>query len=166
MVGVPVVPNAREGETRMAAAPSITISALDAVELDIVLDLLARCELPEAGLADHAATTLVAKTDGAIVGSAALELYGTVALLRSVAVEPALRGHMIGSRLVDAALAMAQAQGAHTIFLLTETAVPYFVRRGFVPVARGDVAPAVQQSEEFTHACPASAQAMSLTPAR
>ena len=49
----------------------------DATSLDApaILSLLERCRLPTAGLADHLAETLVARRDGQIVGSAALELY-------------------------------------------------------------------------------------------
>ena len=55
---------------------------------------LARSDItcPLDGLADHLATTLVARRDGAIVGSAALEMYPDGALLRSVAVAPTCRG--------------------------------------------------------------------------
>ena len=41
---------------------------------------------PTSGLSAHLATTLVARESERLVGSAALELYGTDALLRSVAV--------------------------------------------------------------------------------
>lgn len=151
------------GETVLTTTTSLTIAPVTTGELGTVLDLLARCALPEDGLAEHAATVLAAKAEGRIVGSAALEVYGDAALLRSVAVDPAYRDRAVGSRLVDAALTLAQAQGVTQVYLLTETAASYFARRGFVPVARSAVTPAVQQSEEFAHACPASAQAMCLT---
>jgi len=49
-----------------------------------------------------------------------------------------------------------------TVYLLTETAAGFFPRFGFQPIQRAEVAPAVQQSIEFTSACPASAQPMRL----
>jgi len=54
-------------------------------ELPGILELLQEAGLPPDGLADHLSTTLVARQEGRVVGSAALELYGRAALLRSVA---------------------------------------------------------------------------------
>ncbi len=140
--------------------PTPTLATLDAAQLPQLCDLLERCGLPTAGLAEHARDALTAVYAGRIVGSAAVERYGAAGLLRSVAVDAAWRGQGLGDRLVAAAIAHAQAQGVTDLYLLTETAAPYFARRGFVPVPRADVDPAVTASIEFTQACPASAQAM------
>ncbi|MDP3062811.1 MAG: arsenic resistance N-acetyltransferase ArsN2, partial [Chloroflexota bacterium] len=131
-------------------------------ELPDILALLERCGLVTTGLADHLEATLVARTGGRVVGSAALELYGASALLRSVAVEEALRGQGIGQRLTQQALALARRHGVVTVYLLTETAAGFYPRFGFRPIPREQVAPAVQRSVEFTSACPATAQAMEL----
>jgi N-acetylglutamate synthase-like GNAT family acetyltransferase len=102
--------------------------------------------------------------DGAtIVGCAALERYGEHALLRSVAVDAHLRGQGWGQRLTHAALDLARTAGVHKVYLLTETASAFFPRWGFRPIARAAVPAAVQQSVEFTHACPASALVMAVT---
>jgi len=131
-------------------------------DLADLLALLEASGLPQVGLSDHIATTLVARDNGHIVGSAALELYGAAALLRSVVVVPALHGRRLGERLVRSALALARQRGVATVYLLTETAAGFFPRFGFQPIQRAEVAPAVQQSIEFTSACPASAQPMRL----
>lgn len=124
--------------------------------------LLTHAGLPLDGLSDHQDSTLVARDGSAVIGSVALEVYGRVALLRSLAVAPDRQGQGIGAQLFDAALDMAHARGIHTLYLLTETAAPYFERRGFVPVARTEIDPALHASAEFAGACPASAQAMRL----
>jgi len=131
-------------------------------DLPDLLALLEASGLPLDGLSDHILTTVVARDNGQLVGSAALELYGAAALLRSVAVAPALRGWRLGERLVRSALDLARRRGADTVYLLTETAAEFFPRFGFQLIQRGEVVPAVQQSVEFTSACPASAQAMRL----
>jgi amino-acid N-acetyltransferase len=136
-------------------------SARDA-ELPGVLVLLERAGLPPDGLSDHLATTLVARDASSIVGSAALELYGDAALLRSVAVDETWRGRGVGQQLTRAALDLARRHGVDTVYLLTETASDFFPRFGFQLIARADVAPAVQQSVEFTSACPASAAVLAL----
>lgn len=124
--------------------------------------LLAHSGLPQDGLIDHLATTLVAQQGNEVVGSAALEVYGNMALLRSVVVASTLRSRGLGTRLVDTALDLARQQQLTQVYLLTETATDFFLKHGFHIVSRGDVAPAVQQSVEFTHVCPESATAMVL----
>jgi len=139
-----------------------TITPADPADLPAVLDLLERSRLPGDGLAEHAATLLVARDGDRIVGSAALELYGTAALLRSVAVDPDRRGTGLGQRLTSAALELARQRGVRTVYLLTETAGDFFPRFGFRAIGRDAVDPAVRASVEFTTLCPASALAMAL----
>lgn len=55
-------------------------------ELPQIVALLEEDGLPQDGLENHLPTTLVARLEGRVVGSAALELYGPAALLRYVAV--------------------------------------------------------------------------------
>lgn len=137
-----------------------TIFRASESELPELLALLERCGLPEAGLRQHRATVLVARMGERLAGSAALELYGQAALLRSVAVAPEMRGQGLGRRLVEAALDLARQHGVVRVYLLTETAAGYFQRFGFHTISRAEVEPAVHVSEEFTHACCESAQAM------
>jgi amino-acid N-acetyltransferase len=150
----------RERLRAMTPSEEVVIKLVDTTDRLAVLDLLERSGLPEAGLSDHWATTLVARAGGAIVGSAALEMYDTAALLRSVAVDQSWRGQGLGQQLTQAALTLARQQGVTEIYLLTETAAEFFPRFGFQPISRAQVAPAVQGSVEFTTACPESALAM------
>lgn len=137
---------------------AVVIDAAKETDLTAILALLERAGLPQDGLADHLTSTLVARQDGAIVGSAALELYDAAALLRSVAVDVSLRGQRLGQQLTRAALDLARQRGVTIVYLLTETAGDFFPRFGFRPTFRSAVDPAVQQSVEFTSACPESAQ--------
>jgi amino-acid N-acetyltransferase len=129
-------------------------------DADAVLGLLAQHRLPTEGLREHLATTLVARQDGRIVGSAALELYPDGALLRSVAVAPALQRHRLGHELTEAAIRLAQERRAQAIYLLTTTAEQYFPKFGFEAITRADVPATVQTSVEFTSACPSMAVVM------
>ncbi|PYP00345.1 MAG: GNAT family N-acetyltransferase [Gemmatimonadetes bacterium] len=139
-------------------APEIT--AATPADLPAVLELIDASGLPRAGLDNHVATTLVARESSRIVGTAALELYGGSALLRSVAVAAAVRGQGLGQRLTTAALELASRHGVRTVYLLTETAGEFFPKLGFTMIERSAVDPAVQVSQEFTTACPASALVM------
>lgn len=124
--------------------------------------LLREHHLPEAGLRPHLETTLVARDDGRIVGSAALEVYDGSALLRSVTVTGPKRGTGLGRALALAAIDLARERGVDAVYLLTETAARFFAHLGFRETSRSSVAPAVQSSVEFVSACPASAVCMVL----
>ncbi len=130
--------------------------------LQAILKLLAKNNLPPDGLAGHLATTLVARNGQEIIGCAALEFYGASALLRSVAVAESYRGQGLGQQLTQAALKLARQQGVGHIYLLTETAAGFFPKFGFQPINRTQIPAAVKNSVEFTSACPESALAMAL----
>jgi amino-acid N-acetyltransferase len=125
-----------------------------------VIHLLTQHHLPPDGLRDHLATTLVARRNDQIVGSAALEVYPDGALLRSVAVASEAQGQGLGHALTNAAIRMAEDLRVPAIFLLTTTAERYFPKFGFERIARTEVPATVQTSIEFTSACPSSAAVM------
>ena len=139
------------------------ISPATPADLPAIFELLQRSALSRDGLDAHVATTLVARDANGLVGTAALELYGTAALLRSVAVAAEQRGRGLGAALTATALDLARRRGVRTVYLLTETAAEFFPRFGFRPIPRADVDPAVRGSAEFTTACPASALVMART---
>jgi amino-acid N-acetyltransferase len=64
--------------------------------------------------------------------------------------------------LTAACIDAARASGVTTLVLLTETAEELFQQFEFRAVSRDEVPAAVQQSQEFVSACPASASAMVL----
>jgi amino-acid N-acetyltransferase len=145
--------------------PTVTIERARPEDMEEVYALLRRSDLPVEGLEEHASHTLVARGGthaGEVLGSAALEMYGRYALLRSVAVDERLRGQGIGQRLTRAALDLARHESVKHVYLLTETAAGFFPRFGFAPVAREDVPAPVHQSLEFTTLCPASSLIMGL----
>jgi amino-acid N-acetyltransferase len=76
----------------------------------------------------------VAELDGTVVGCGALHvLWEDLAEVRTVAVDPALRGRGIGHALVDQLVKQARNLGLARVFVLTfETA--FFARHGFVAI--------------------------------
>ena len=122
------------------------IETARATDMEAVLQLLERNHLPPDGLRSHLATTLVARQNGEIVGSAALEVYPDGALLRSVAVAPEMQGQGLGRELTSAAIRLAQALQVPAIYLLTTTAERYFPKLGFECITRADVPPMVLTS--------------------
>lgn len=144
-----------------AARGAPVLRAATAADRGAVHALLTACELPVAGVDDAAMRRfIVAERDGAVVGVAGLEIYGADALLRSVAVDPALRAAGLGGALTDRLLGDAPAQGVRRVFLLTTTAESFFARRGFAPADRRQVGADMLASVEFTEACPATAALM------
>jgi amino-acid N-acetyltransferase len=139
---------------------AIQIEPVRPGDVEELYGLLAEHHLPLDGLCDHLATTIVARQEGRVVGSAALELYPDGALLRSVAVASPLQGQHLGWELTRAAIRLAQSRHAPAIYLLTITAERYFPKFGFERIARDDVPSSVQTSVEFMSACPSSATVM------
>jgi amino-acid N-acetyltransferase len=122
--------------------------------------LLAANQLPTAGLQASLETALVARAGNRAIGCAALEVYPSGVLLRSVAVDAAWRGRGIGHQLTTAGLDLARSLGADAAFLLTTTAGEFFPRFGFARVENAEVPDDVKQSIEFRSACPSSALVM------
>jgi len=143
----------------MTAGPT-RIEPADALDADAILDLVARNGLPLDGLREHLPTTVVARDNGRIVGTAALELYIDGALLRSVAVAPEHQGQGLGHELTQAAIHLAEQRHAPAVYLLTTTADRFFPKFGFQRIERAEVPPSVQTSIEFRSACPSSATVM------
>lgn len=136
------------------------IEAATTRDLPAIRALLERVQLPLDGVDDHLDTVLVARENGEVIGTAALELYEEGALLRSVAVDPRRQGATLGRQLTDAALQLAASRGVPSVFLLTMTAERFFPRFGFEQVGRDVVPSSVRQSVEFQSACPQSAIVM------
>jgi amino-acid N-acetyltransferase len=129
-------------------------------EADAILQLLKDHHLPTEGLSDHWGTAIVARQDGAVVGSAALEVYADGAVLRSVAVATSMQKRGLGHELTAAALRMAGELSVPAVYLLTTTAERFFPKFGFERIDRHAVPESVKTSVEFTSACPSSATVM------
>jgi amino-acid N-acetyltransferase len=129
-------------------------------DLPAVGTLLAAAGLPLDGVAAAFQTGVVARESDAIVGAAAVERYGEAGLLRSVAVAPGERGTGLGRDLVEAAEQLARNEGIATMYLLTDTAIDWFPRLGYVPVPRDEAEAAVGASIEFTLSCAVTGVAM------
>ncbi len=88
---------------------ALAVEVVQAEDIPALFAVLSRNGFPTDGLRDHLETALVAREGEGVIGSAALECYGTVALLRSIAVVVAQRGQGLGERLTRSALGLAQA---------------------------------------------------------
>lgn len=144
-------------------APRASIRRANPEDWDAIAALLSASNLPLDGARDAVVGFVVAEHDRAIVGCAAIERYGGVGLLRSVAVAPAERGSGVGIALVERCLADAREASLSALVLLTTTAERFFPRFGFERIDRSEVPDALRASPELRDACPASAVVMKLS---
>ena len=143
---------------------------LDANDVDIrqaaraddkdIRALLRSSDLPDYDIGDHLPHFVVAGREGRIVGTVGLEVAGSTALLRSLAVEESSRGAGLATRLVSAIVGRAHQIGVRELWLLTTTAEEFFAKLGFRTLSRAEAPPEIQSTREFCVLCPASAVLM------
>jgi amino-acid N-acetyltransferase len=138
----------------------VTIERATPEDAEAILELLRANALPVDGVLDHLDHAFVARSQGRVIGSVALEVYDAGALLRSVAVQATHRGRGVGQQLFAAALELAGTLEVPAVFLLTTSADGFFPRFAFTPISRGEVPPSVCASVEFRSACPSTATVM------
>ena len=79
----------------------------------------------------------VADADGAIVGTGVTTINGPVAWIGTIWVDPAWRGHGLGTALTEATIEAAEAAGCRALVLVaTEAGRPLYERFGFAVQAR------------------------------
>jgi N-acetylglutamate synthase-like GNAT family acetyltransferase len=129
-------------------------------ERDLAAQLLISAKLPTDILTSGLGELWIARS-GEATAVGGFEFYGEDALLRSVAVDEPHRSTGLGSRMIDALLAIAVKRGVQRVWLLTETAEGFFQRKGFERVDRGQIKNArLLASPEFTHVCSSTAVCM------
>ena len=134
----------------------------DAESFQAFTSLLKSSGLPADDL-DYRRDLLVGYYEGdELVGTGGLEVYEPYALLRSLSVKMGIRGKAVGSAITEFLVAEAKQRKLKAIYLLTETASGFFIKKGFVEVPREAVPQGVRSSEEFAKLCPQSATVMAL----
>lgn len=122
--------------------------------------MLKSCGLPADDLDLHRDLLFGYYEGTRLLGTGALEIRGPFALLRSLSVQLGTRGKNVGTKITDELLSTARSMGIKAVFLLTETAAGFFVRKGFVTVRREDVPDEIKATSEFMQVCPDSAVVM------
>jgi N-acetylglutamate synthase-like GNAT family acetyltransferase len=126
--------------------------------------LLGRADLDARGAEARLPLTVVADDGGRVVGSASLESFGRIAHLRSVVVDPASRGHSVGTVLVANAVALAAEAGHTDVYAVTETAEPFFTALGFARIGTVEALPEmVARTPMVREVCSTSAAALHLS---
>lgn len=119
--------------------------------------LLAAAGLPSSDLTEpHLEHFLFCGPRNAPTGLVGLELYGSDALLRSLAVAPTAQRSGLGSTLLEQAEGYAHAHGVRSLYLLTTTARRFFEERGYGLISRERCPAAIRSTSEFASLCPQS----------
>ena len=146
------------------AGRHLRMTALAPAALDdwpAITALLEASGLPTSDLSPEAVPRFLVVREGArVAGCVAVEPYGEIGLLRSLAVSQEAQGRGLGGALVDAALGRARALRLGRLVLLTDTAEGFFRARGWTPVAREALPLAVRRSSEFSGSCCACAASL------
>lgn len=117
-------------------------------------------DLPVEDLPESLDHFFVMTNETILIGSAGVEPYGSVGLLRSVAIAPDYRKSQLGKRLIDAIDVHARLNGIQELYLITTTADGYFSKLGYSTVVRTAVPPAIAATQQFSGICPSSARVM------
>lgn len=125
-------------------------------DLDRILFLLGQSNLPLSGVSEIVSDFKVIRHESEVIAAGAIERLGKNGLLRSLVVDSKHRGQGLGEKIVSALLGVEN----EDVYLLTDTAEPFFVRFGFARVSREEAPPEVRASEEFRSLCPESAAFM------
>jgi N-acetylglutamate synthase-like GNAT family acetyltransferase len=138
----------------------LEFSAAEAKDFAEIAALLQSANLLTDDLNPEVPHFLLARANGTLVGVAGLEVYGTDALLRSVAVHPDYQGFGIARRLTNDLIKQVKLIGGKDVYLITTTADKYFEKQGYAPTGRDTVPASISATQQFSSLCPSSAVVM------
>jgi N-acetylglutamate synthase-like GNAT family acetyltransferase len=118
-------------------------------EVEEIRALIVSESMPAMEIEERLDGFLVLDDGGRLVGCAGVEIYGDSAVLRSVMIDPALRGTGEGVRLAERCLAYARERGAVRCYLFTMTAPDFFARFGFERCTLDDFEPPARESWQW-----------------
>jgi len=135
----------------MSVSPIVSLQPAKLAQLEALLRLN---NLPTQ---DCAAQTqnFYAMFDGdELIAAGGLEPAANYALLRSIVVKKQYRASGLARSISEYLISLAEAEGRQAVYLLTETAGPYFQKLGFTPLPRAEVPAAILQTRQFSALCP------------
>ena len=125
-----------------------------------IVTMLQSEKLPVEDLPADLGNFLVAWNNDHVVATVGFEQYENSALLRSLVVGADYRNQHIADSLIRQLERNAADSGIRNIYLLTETAVSYFEKKGYEKISRESFPDTIKQSSEFKYTCPKTAVAM------
>jgi amino-acid N-acetyltransferase len=126
-------------------------------DLEGIIDLLSSVGLPSEEVSSHLDNFIVARDGNKLVGVVGIQLCGSDALLRSLAVHPESRNRGIARQLFQRIVASAHDHGVKHLYLLTTTIEGLCEKWGFRKIDRKDVPKRISNTAEFKGLCPKTA---------
>lgn len=134
-----------------------TIQLLDRSEISSIKTLLHSVGLPGSDLESAPIHFFGKKENNELIATGALEIYGSNAILRSVAIHPDFQKSGYGKQIVRFLEKKAVDLGIQKLFLLTTTAETYFKKLDYQPVKRELCPYKIKSSVQFKNICPSTA---------
>ena len=133
---------------------------IDSKDIPKAIDLLKYWKLPYADLQDSNVSLYSVYDKLRFLGIGGLEVYGQIALLRSLAVLPEITNQGIG-RIICAHLEEeAKRIGISELYLLTTTTESFFNQHSYQKIVREAMPDVIKNTSEFSELCPDSAVCM------
>lgn len=123
-------------------------------------DLLRRNHLPTQDCAEQAQNFYGIFDGDMLIAAGGLEPAADYALLRSVVVMEQYRASGLAREISAYLVSLAESEGRQAVYLLTESAGPYFQKLGFTPLSRAEVPAAIVQTRQFSTLCPDNARCL------
>ncbi|HEY1181567.1 MAG TPA: arsenic resistance N-acetyltransferase ArsN2 [Rhodocyclaceae bacterium] len=123
--------------------------------------LLHRNQLPTSDIEAGDAVLLFSSVrEQHLAGVVGLQVFGRLALLRSLAVSESERGRGLGGALVRYAEKHAASLGVRSLYLLTTSADQFFAAQGYSRISRADSPAVIAATAQFSGLCPSSSAFM------
>ena len=140
--------------------PVSSVVRLQPANLVQLEDLLCLNNLPTQDCAAQAQNFYGIFDGDELIAAGGLEPTADYALLRSIVVKEEFRASGLARSISEYLISLAEAEGRQAVYLLTETAGPYFQKLGFTPLSRAEVPAAIAQTRQFSALCPDSASCL------
>lgn len=147
----------------LADLPHPQIRSATGPDLPHIASLLHGGGLMSGAARERLGRTIVAEADRRPIATAAWDLIGDAALLRSVAVEDTRRSTGAGTMIVAAALRRILEAGVRDVYLVTENAQVFFSSCGFREIERDELPDDIADHPQVQRECTVAASAMHLT---
>ena len=139
----------------------MTLEAASPKDEPWIRQLLILCGLPQEDITPkHLPHFWVIREGGEVIGVVGLEIFGRLALLRSLGVDPRFRKRGLAQQLTQKAEKYAASLGIEELYLLTTTAESFFLKRGYQRIERTFAPPEIRGTAEFQGLCPVSSVCM------
>ncbi len=135
----------------------VDIQSAKISDLSSIKELLRSVNLVIEDIEENLTDFKVLVSDQTLIGCIGLEVFGSMALLRSLAVQPNHQKKGYGLKLLNEIEEHASNLGLERLYLLTTTAEGFFKKNGYVIADRNTAPSEIAGTREFSDLCPASA---------